>query len=214
MLKTPEMRSLVACGLILATPFGAGCGASELDKAKKIEVNTQKNVKELEKTFSPAMASIGRRAVKFIEANPDDGFIYKMGKSKNLSISKANGYEVNISLISGASTRKIENGEVESIVIKKDNSDRRANEIRIEPAEDDSGVCARGGLIASSERFDTSDEENELTSFITANRCKGHMLNPNLDDPSQDLRPVGAAERVINDINLHFTQATRGQATG
>lgn len=209
MFKTPEMRSLIACGLILGTPFAAGCGPSELEEVKKIEANTQKNARELDRTFSPAMAKIGRKAVKFIEANPDDGFIYKMGRSKNLSISRDSGYEVDISLVSGAGTEKIKNGDVESVVIKKDKADSRANEIRIEPAEDESGVCARGSMTASSERFDTTGEDNGLISFITTNRCEGYILNPNLDDSRQKLNPAEAAERIINDMNLHFTQATQ-----
>lgn len=207
--KMPRLskRQLIACGLIFASLFGAGCGVSKSEKAERAEVKRQKIDRKLRKIFNPATAEIGRKAVRFIRSNPSEGLIYDTHGTENLSISRSNGYGIEISLQKGISAKNIKAGDVKDVVISREESGILASEVRIEPAEENAGICAKGGFIASSERFEAKSEEGELNSFITTNRCEGYILNPNFDDTTQELGPADAAERIINEMNLHFNEA-------
>lgn len=193
-------KKLIASGLISVALIAAGCGSpSKEELGKKIAIQDEKREQILRDTLHPAMASLGKKAARFAQKNRDYAFWYELAKGrKELRIFSENSSRtINITMKKGVGNKKFRSGDVTAILIENEESDVNIQSTSVRLETDEGETLCSDGVAASYEEFDSSEENGELTGFITANRCDIASVGLGIEEP---ISSNDAADILVTDM--------------
>ncbi len=193
-------RRALTLGLVGVALIASGCGIAGRENNKTSKPSPAKIEKNVKKILNPAMAKVGRRAVKF--AREDDNYHSFWSKSdgrKELSImGDGFGSAVEVTFRPGFNpkkTKRIHSGDVVKVLINPERDienplvkgDKTSARIEVDLSGRDDNSCRHKYSAESDYHFDSENDRHQFSSYTSVDACESSYVGTKVEDiPAED----------------------------